>query len=67
MRTSKEVQAKGKAMAMIATRHTGYVLVGPAADGSRYGTDFEDWLDWKKSIPDIILEVGLGALPVPED
>ena len=39
----------------------------PAADGSRYGAGFKDWLDWEKGIPNITLEVGLGVSPVPEN
>lgn len=67
MHASKAVQAKDKAMALIAARRTGYALVDPAADGSRYGAGFKDWLDWEKGIPNITLEVGLGVSPVPED
>ena len=67
MHASKEVQAKDKAMAVIAARRTGYALVDPAADGSRYGAGFKDWLDWEKGIPNITLEVGLGVSPVPEN
>ena len=66
MHAAKEVLEKDKAMAVIAARRTGYALVDPSADGSRYGAGFKDWLDWEKGIPNITLEVGLGVSPVPE-
>ena len=66
MHAAKEVLEKDKAMGLIAARRTGYALVDPAADGSRYGAGFKDWLDWEKGIPNITLEVGLGVSPVPE-
>ncbi len=61
-----EVLAQDRALANIAVAHTGYKLVAPSADGSKFGTGFKDWLDWEKSIPNITLEVGLGVSPVPE-
>ena len=61
-----EVLAQNKAMADIAAAHTGYKLVSPVADGSKFGTGFKDWLDWEKSIPSITEEVGIGVSPVPE-
>lgn len=62
-----EVLAADKAMADIAAAHTGYKLVAPAADGSKFGTGFKDWLDWEKSVPSITVEVGIGVSPVPEN
>ena len=67
MHAAKEVLEKDKAMGLIAARRTGYALVDPSADGSRYGAGFKDWLDWEKGIPNITLEVGLGVSPVPEN
>ena len=67
MHAAKEVLEKDKAMGFIAARRTGYALVDPSADGSRYGAGFKDWLDWEKGIPNITLEVGLGVSPVPEN
>ena len=53
-------------MADIVAAHTGYRLVSPEADGSKYGTGFKDWLDWEKGIPSVTVEVGIGTSPVPE-
>lgn len=61
-----EVLAQDKAMADIVAAHTGYKLVAPSADGSKFGTGFKDWLDWEKSIPSVTVEVGIGVSPVPE-
>ena len=63
---SAEVLAKDKAMADIVASHTGYRLVAPEADGSKFGTGFKDWLDWEKGIPSVTVEVGIGTSPVPE-
>lgn len=63
---SAEVLAQNKAMADITAAHTGYKLVAPSADGSKFGTGFKDWLDWEKSIPSVTVEVGIGVSPVPE-
>ena len=61
-----DVLAKDRAMADIVAAYTGYKLVAPEADGSKYGTGFKDWLDWKKGIPNVTVEVGIGTSPVPE-
>ena len=61
-----DVLAKDRAMADIVAAYTGYKLVAPEADGSKYGTGFKDWLDWEKGIPNITVEVGIGTSPVPE-
>ena len=66
MHASDEVLKKNRAMADIAKKHTGYALVDPSMDGSRFGTGFKDWLDGEKGIPNITLEVGLGTSPVEE-
>ena len=63
---SAEVLAKDKAMADIVAAHTGYKLVAPEADGSKFGVGFKDWLDWEKGIPSVTVEVGIGTSPVPE-
>ena len=63
---SADVLAKDRAMADIVAAYTGYKLVAPEADGSKYGTGFKDWLDWEKGIPNVIVEVGIGTSPVPE-
>ena len=63
---SADVLAKDRAMADIVAAHTGYKLVAPEADGSKYGTGFKDWLDWEKGIPNVTVEVGIGTSPVPE-
>ena len=63
---SAEVAAKDKAMADIVVAHTGYKLVSPEADGSKYGTGFKAWLDWEKGITNVTVEVGIGTSPVPE-
>ena len=61
-----DVLAKDRAMADIVAAYTGYKLVAPEADGSKYGTGFKDWLDWEKGIPNVTVEVGIGTSPVPE-
>ena len=61
-----DVLAKDRAMADIVAAYTGYKLVAPEADGSKYGTGFKDWLDWEKDIPNVTVEVGIGTSPVPE-
>ena len=61
-----DVLAKDRAMADIVAAYTGYKLVAPEADGSKYGTGFKDWLDWEKDIPNVTVEVGIGISPVPE-
>lgn len=61
-----DVLAKDRAMADIVAAYTGYKLVVPEADGSKYGTGFKDWLDWEKGIPNVTVEVGIGTSPVPE-
>ena len=63
---SADVLAKDRAMADIVAAYTGYKLVAPEADGSKYGTGFKDWLDWEKGIPNVTVEVGIGTSPVPE-
>ena len=63
---SADVLAKDRAMADIVAAYTGYKLVTPEADGSKYGTGFKDWLDWEKGIPNVTVEVGIGTSPVPE-
>ena len=63
---SADVLAKDRAMADIVAAHTGYKLVAPEADGSKYGTGFKDWIDWEKGIPNVTVEVGIGTSPVPE-
>ncbi len=63
---SADVLAKDRAMADIIAAYTGYKLVAPEADGSKYGTGFKDWLDWEKGIPNVTVEVGIGTSPVPE-
>ena len=61
-----DVLAKDRAMADIVAAYTGYKLVAPEADGSKYGTGFKDCLDWEKGIPNVTVEVGIGTSPVPE-
>ena len=63
---SADVLAKDRAMADIVAAYTGYKLVAPEADGSKYDTGFKDWLDWEKGIPNVTVEVGIGTSPVPE-
>ena len=67
---SNEVLSRDQILGKIARIDTGYQLVGgdtAAQDTTEQdGCSFKDWLDVKKGIPNITLEVGLGTSPVPE-